>query len=60
MSDEFQVYNGLENEFKKHLDRYVDEFEFRSNFKHISDVQRFGQMLQVCDGRLTYKNLLAK
>jgi len=27
---------------KKHLDKYIDEFEFRLNSKDIADPQRFG------------------
>lgn len=44
---------------KKHLDAYIDEFEFRVNSKHISDPQRFSEMLRVCEGRLTYDKLIA-
>jgi transposase-like protein len=45
---------------KKHLDKYVDEFEFRYNFKNIADPKRFGAMLSVCEGRLTYRNLVKR
>ena len=44
----------------KHLDRYVDEFEFRYNSRHISDTDRFKAMLNFIDGRLMYKNLIEK
>lgn len=43
---------------KKHLDKYVDEFEFRYNTKHIHDAERFSSMLSCCDGRLTYNQLI--
>ena len=42
---------------KKHLDNYIDEFEFRVNSKHISNPNRFDARLNVCEGRLTYKAL---
>jgi len=53
----FGIYHSVS---KKHLDKYVDEFEFRFNSKHIKDVERFSMMLKACDGRLMYKNLIQK
>jgi transposase-like protein len=43
----------------KHLDKYVDEFEFRYNTKETCESDRFGLMLQMSEGRLTYKELTA-
>jgi transposase-like protein len=44
---------------KKHLDKYVDEFEFRYNNRYIHDAERFSSMLSLCHGRLMYKNLIS-
>lgn len=41
----------------KHLDKYVDEFEFRVNSKDITDPARLSLMLNCAEGRLTYKDL---
>ena len=43
---------------RKHLDKYVDEFEFRCNSKYVAESKRFGLMLNVCDGRMTYASLI--
>lgn len=43
---------------KKHLNKYVDEFEFRYNNRHIHDVERFSSMLSCCNGRLMYRDLI--
>lgn len=51
----FGIYHNVS---KKHLDKYIDEFEFRFNSKHIRDNERFSLMLNACSGRLTYKNLI--
>ena len=45
---------------KKHLDKYVDEFEFRWNSRKAKDPVRFSFMLNDCEGRLTYKGLIQK
>lgn len=42
----------------KHLDAYVDEFEYRYNTKHISCVERFNNMLSLSNSRLTYNQLI--
>jgi transposase-like protein len=43
----------------KHLDKYIDEFEFRLNSKDITDPLRFDTMLNHAEGRLSYKTLIA-
>lgn len=53
----FGIYHQVS---RKHLDRYVDEFEFRFNSKDIDDNKRFALMLNSCSGKLTYKSLIAK
>ncbi|MFV0237003.1 MAG: IS1595 family transposase [Flavobacteriales bacterium] len=42
----------------KHLNAYVDEFEYRYNTKHISCVERFNNMLSLSNSRLTYNQLI--
>lgn len=42
----------------KHLDTYVDEFEFRYNFRKMKEGERVDFMLFQSDGRLTYKDLI--
>ena len=43
----------------KHLNAYVDEFEFRYNSRKIGEVEQMGDMLFVAQGcRLTYKTLV--
>lgn len=46
------------NVSEKHLDAYVDEFEYRYNTKDITDVERFGNMLSLSNSRLTYNQLI--
>ncbi|MDQ2752192.1 MAG: IS1595 family transposase [Bacteroidota bacterium] len=41
----------------KHLDRYVDEFEYRYNNRKLSESTRFENLLSLASKRLTYKNL---
>jgi transposase-like protein len=41
----------------KHLDKYLDEFEFRYNTKDISCADRFSKMIANSSSRLTYRNL---
>lgn len=43
---------------KKHLDKYIDEFEFRWNSRLLKDPFRFLVMLNESDGRLMYKTLI--
>jgi transposase-like protein len=41
---------------RKHLDRYLGEFDFRYSTKHVNDGQRFARLAGQLDGiRLTYK-----
>jgi len=44
----------------KHLDKYVDECEFRWNQRHTKDPKRLDVLLWACNGRLTYKTLITK
>lgn len=43
---------------EKHLQKYVDEFAFRYNSRHVSTKVRFNIMLSNTEHRLTYKNLI--
>lgn len=43
---------------KKHLQKYVDEFVFRYNTKHMEEGLRFNHMLLNIECRLTYKMLI--
>ncbi|MFN8277301.1 MAG: IS1595 family transposase [Chitinophagales bacterium] len=43
----------------KHLDKYVDEFEFRYNSRKMSDSERFENMLTLIQKRLTYSKLIS-
>ncbi len=42
---------------KKHLDKYIDEFEYRYNSRKGTDPSRFFAALTELEGRLTYKTL---
>jgi transposase-like protein len=44
---------------RKHLDKYIDEFEYRYNTRDLKDNMRFADALFHSDGRLTYKKLIA-
>ncbi len=44
----------------KHLDKYVDEFQYRYNTKGLTERDRFLNMLSMSESRLTYKNLIQK
>lgn len=43
---------------QKHLNRYLREFSFRYNTRDVEQEQRFNWLLNHCNGRLTYKNLI--
>jgi transposase-like protein len=45
------------NVSEKHLDAYVDEFEYRYNTKNITCVERFDKMLSLSNSRISYKTL---
>jgi len=47
------------NVSEKHLDAYVDEFEYRYNTKHLQCSDRFSNMLSMSNSRLTYNQLIA-
>ena len=49
------VYHNVSPE---HLHRYVDEFAYRYNSRHINDSQRFSSALSQVQGRLTYQELI--
>ena len=44
---------------KKHLQRYLNEFEFRFNTRELPDNLRFSEFLSNVHGRLKYKELIA-
>lgn len=43
----------------KHLERYLQEFSFRYNMREQDSCEGFVSLLSNCDGRLTYKELIA-
>lgn len=45
---------------EKHLDAYIDEFEYRYNTRNIIDSERFTLALTNIDSRLSYKQLIVK
>lgn len=46
------------NVSEKHLDSYVDEFEYRYNTRHLKCSDRFSNMLSMSNSRLTYNELV--
>ena len=44
---------------KKHLQKYLNEFNFRYNSRELADNQKFASFLGNVQGRLTYKELIA-
>ncbi len=44
----------------EHLHRYCNEFSFRYNLRKVTDTERFAIALNQCEGRLMYKDLIAK
>jgi transposase-like protein len=49
------VYHNVS---KTHLHRYVDEFAYRYNSRHINGSQCFTSALSQVEGRLTYQDLI--
>jgi transposase-like protein len=45
---------------KKHLQKYLNEFNFRYNSRELADNQRFISFLENVQGRLTYKELIGR
>lgn len=52
------VYGVLHHVSVKHLQKYVDEYGFRYNFRGMEEGERVDYMLSKADGRLTYKDLI--
>jgi len=50
------IYHNMSD---KHLDKYLDEFEFRYNSRKLGEIERFNVFLQEIQGRLKYKQLIA-
>ncbi len=50
-------HNGVyHNVSRKHLQRYLDEFEFRYNTRKVDDGKRVALAIKVADGkRITYR-----
>lgn len=44
---------------RKHQDRYVQEFSFRYNYRHLSLQPQFDQFISNMNGRLKYRDLVA-
>ena len=52
-------YNGIYNWWsRKHMQKYVDEFVFRFNTRKNTQYNRFNQLLENMENRLTYKQLI--
>ena len=55
------IYGTFHAVSKKHLHRYVSEFEFRWGTRHIDDGARIAAVIKAADGkRLTYKTPVKK
>lgn len=51
--------NGIQHWVsKKHLQRYCFEYMFKFNTRKMTDADRFSFLLQICNTRLTYDNLV--
>ena len=45
---------------KKHINKYLLEFSYRYNKRHLDDFGKFGSFFQNCEGKnLSYKELIA-
>jgi transposase-like protein len=53
----FGVYHTVS---RRHLQRYCDEFVYRYNTRHFTQVARFEDAIKRCECRLTYKQLTLK
>ncbi len=51
------IYGIYHQVSKKHLQRYIHEFQFRYNTRKFDDSFRFLTLLNWCAGRLTYEDL---
>lgn len=45
---------------KKHIDKYIKEFEYRYNTRKMDEDERFNNVLSLCESRITYKQLTKK
>jgi transposase-like protein len=52
------IYGIYHHVSKKHIDKYIDEFEYRYNTRRSKEVPRFNKVLTHLNGHLTYKNLI--
>ena len=53
------IYGTFHSVSKKHLHRYVSEFEFRYNTRHMDDGERIARVIRKAEGkRLLYRNQL--
>ncbi len=54
------IYGIYHHASPQHLHRYCNEFSYRYNTRGINDRERFSHSLTKLDGKLTYKQLIAK
>lgn len=54
------IYGIYHHASRRHLHRYCAEFSFRFNSRKIKDSERFDASLNRTDGRLKYRELIAK
>lgn len=53
------IYGIYHHVSPKHLDKYVDEFEFRYNTRKFTERERFDKIVSLMGKRLTYAQLIA-